>query len=67
MVGVSRSPQSLLPFVRKCFPGVTDMSFVLPPDLEGLNSVLDFALNSKCIANMLKEVHCNKVRCSSSY
>ncbi|XP_025095393.1 dynein heavy chain domain-containing protein 1-like isoform X2 [Pomacea canaliculata] len=46
MVGVSRSPQSLLPFVRKCFPGVTDMSFVLPPDLEGLNSVLDFALNS---------------------
>ncbi|GFR96312.1 dynein heavy chain domain-containing protein 1-like, partial [Elysia marginata] len=46
LLGVSRNPQALLPFVRKCFPNVQSMTFALPPGMGGLNSQLDFALNS---------------------
>ncbi|XP_070211333.1 dynein heavy chain domain-containing protein 1-like isoform X3 [Littorina saxatilis] len=46
MVGISRNPQALVPFARKCFPGITSMTFTLPPGTGGLNSALDFALNS---------------------
>ena len=47
MVGISRNPQALVPFARKCFPGITSLTFTLPPGTGGLNSALDFALNSK--------------------
>jgi hypothetical protein len=47
MVGISRNPQALVPFARKCFPGVASMTFLLPPGTGSLNSALDFALNSK--------------------
>nr|KAG5709415.1 hypothetical protein BaRGS_029264 [Batillaria attramentaria] len=46
MVGISRNPQGLVPFVRKCFPGVNSLTFTLPPGIGGLNSALDVALNS---------------------
>ncbi|XP_076466624.1 dynein heavy chain domain-containing protein 1-like isoform X2 [Babylonia areolata] len=45
MVGISRNPQGLVPFARKCFPGISTLTFTLPPGLGGLNSALDFALN----------------------
>ncbi|KAL8594105.1 hypothetical protein ACOMHN_000817 [Nucella lapillus] len=45
MVGISRNPQALVPFARKCFPGISSLTFTLPPGLGGLNSALDFALN----------------------
>ena len=47
MVGISRNPQALVPFARKCFPGITSLTFTLPPGMGGLNSALDFALNSR--------------------
>ena len=47
LLGVSRNPQALVPFVRKCFPNIQNLTFQLPPGMGGLNSQLDFALNSK--------------------
>ena len=47
MIGISRNPQGLVPFVRKCFPGINSLTFSLPPGTGGLNSALDFALNSE--------------------
>lgn len=47
LLGVSRNPQALVPYVRKCFPGIQNITFALPPGMGGLNSQLDFALNSK--------------------
>ncbi|XP_035825634.1 dynein heavy chain domain-containing protein 1 [Aplysia californica] len=46
LLGVSRNPQALLPYVRKCFPTIQNLTFALPPGMGGLNSQLDFALNS---------------------
>ncbi|KAK6166840.1 hypothetical protein SNE40_023452 [Patella caerulea] len=47
LLGISRNPQSLLPFVRKCFPGIQNLTFDLPEGTGGINSVLDFSLNSE--------------------
>ena len=45
MMGVSRNPQALVPYAKKCFPGIHRLTFSLPPEIMGLNSALDFALN----------------------
>lgn len=42
----SRNPKDLLPFVRKCFPGIKNLQFALPRDSNlRLASSLDTALN----------------------
>lgn len=42
----SRDPKDLLPFVRKCFPGIKKLQFALPRDSSlRLASTLDTALN----------------------
>lgn len=42
----SRNPKDLLPFVRKCFPGIKNLQFTLPRDGNlKLASSLDTALN----------------------
>ena len=44
----SRNPKDLLPFVRKCFPGIKNLQFTLPRDSNlRLASSLDTALNGK--------------------
>ena len=44
----SRNPKDLLPFVRKCFPGIKNLQFALPRDGNlKLASSLDTALNGK--------------------
>lgn len=46
----SRNPKDLLPFVRKCFPGIKNLQFALPKDGNlRLASSLDTALNGKHI------------------
>lgn len=46
----SRNPKDLLPFVRKCFPGIKNLQFALPRDGNlRLASSLDTALNGKHI------------------
>ncbi|XP_073235787.1 dynein heavy chain domain-containing protein 1-like [Porites lutea] len=43
----SRNPKDLLPFVRKCFPGIKNLQFTLPRDGNlKLASSLDTALNA---------------------
>ena len=42
----SRNPKDLLPFVRKCFPGIKNLQFALPKDGNlKMASSLDTALN----------------------
>lgn len=42
----SRNPKDLLPFVRKCFPGIKNLQFALPRDGNvRLATSLDTALN----------------------
>lgn len=44
----SRNPKDLLPFVRKCFPGIKNLQFALPRDGNlRLATSLDTALNGK--------------------
>ena len=44
----SRNPKELLPFVRKCFPGIRTLRFALPLDSSmKLASALDTALNGE--------------------
>ena len=47
LLSVSRNPQALVPFARKCFHGITDLSFALPANTNtaSINSALDYALN----------------------
>ncbi|KAJ8313858.1 hypothetical protein KUTeg_008419 [Tegillarca granosa] len=45
LLGISRNPKALLPFAKKCFPGIASLSFDLPPGTSSINSLLDFALN----------------------
>ena len=47
MMGVSRNPQGLVPFAKKCFPGIKSLAFALPPGTASLNTHLDFALHGK--------------------
>ena len=47
MMGVSRNPQALLPFAKKCFPGIKSLAFALPPGTASLNTHLDFALHGE--------------------
>ena len=51
----SRNPKDLLPFVRKCFPGVKNLLFSLPKDGNlKMASSLDTALNGKsCSLNRI--------------
>ncbi|XP_052798483.1 dynein heavy chain domain-containing protein 1-like isoform X5 [Mya arenaria] len=46
MLGVSRNPQALTPFAKKCFPGIQSLAFALPPGTSSLNTHLDFALHA---------------------
>ncbi|XP_048242736.1 dynein heavy chain domain-containing protein 1-like [Haliotis rufescens] len=46
MSGISRNPKALIPYVRRCFPGIQNLIFALPPEITSLNSTLDFALNA---------------------
>ena len=46
----SRNPKDLLPFVRKCFPGIKNLLFSLPKDGNlKMTSSLDTALNGKAL------------------
>jgi hypothetical protein len=47
LLGISRSPQSLVPYVQKCFPGIKNLSFALPETMQGMHTALDYALNGK--------------------
>lgn len=51
MMGISRNPQALQPFAKKCFPGIDSLAFALPPGTSSLNTHLDFALHGNCCAN----------------
>ncbi|CAL1542050.1 unnamed protein product, partial [Lymnaea stagnalis] len=46
ILSVTRNPQALLPYVRKCFPNVNSMTFALPAAVGGLQTQLDVSLNS---------------------
>ncbi|XP_064648692.1 dynein axonemal heavy chain 6-like isoform X2 [Lineus longissimus] len=46
LLGISRSPQALVPYVQKCFPGIENLTFALPETMEGMHTALDFALNA---------------------
>ena len=51
----SRNPNDLLPFVRKCFPGIKNLQFALPSDGNlRLATSLDTALNGKHVCIVLK-------------
>lgn len=51
----SRNPNDLLPFVRKCFPGIKNLQFALPSDGNlRLATSLDTALNGKDVCMVLK-------------
>lgn len=52
----SRNPKDLLPFVRKCFPGIKNLQFALPKDGNlRLNPSLDTALNGNFLSqNILR-------------
>ncbi|ESP00380.1 hypothetical protein LOTGIDRAFT_173233 [Lottia gigantea] len=54
LLGISRNPQNLLPFVRKCFPGIQELKFDLPQGTSAMNTVLDFALNTEklCVVSL---------------
>lgn len=47
LLGISRNPRLLVPFVRKCFSGIEDLTFELPTDGTGMNTTLDLALKSE--------------------
>ena len=55
MMGVSRNPQALLPFAKKCFPGIKSLAFALPPGTASLNTHLDFALHGMYLRNLAKK------------
>ncbi|XP_060599368.1 dynein heavy chain domain-containing protein 1-like [Ruditapes philippinarum] len=46
MMGISRNPQALQQFAKKCFPGIESLAFALPPGTSSLNTHLDFALHA---------------------
>ena len=47
----SRNPKDLLPFVRKCFPGIKNLQFALPRDGNlRLTSSLDTTLNGNFLS-----------------
>ena len=46
MLGISRNAPALLPYVKKCFMGIEDLTFSLPNE-EAHASSLDYALNGE--------------------
>ncbi len=48
LLACTRNPKLLVPFVKKCFPGIVNLKFVLPQTLNNkLRTQLDVALNGK--------------------
>ena len=46
LLAISGNPKALVPFVRKCFPGIASLKFVLPPAVaSNVRTQLDAALN----------------------
>lgn len=54
LLGISRNPRALLPFAKKCFPGIVNLKYDLPPGAATMNSALDFALNGQFLINKSK-------------
>ena len=50
MLSISRNAPALLPFVKKLFIGIQDLTFSLPNE-DGEATALDFALNCKFTKN----------------
>ena len=51
LLSVSRNPQALMPFAKKCFHGVHSLTYALPVDLaNSAMSSLDFTLNGKMLS-----------------
>ena len=50
LLSVSRNPQALMPFAKKCFHGIHSLTYALPVDLaNSAMSSLDFTLNGKSL------------------
>jgi len=46
VLAISRNPKGLVPFVRKCFPGIINLKFALPSSVaNSIRTPLDVALN----------------------
>ena len=46
VLAISRNPKGLVPFVRKCFPGIINLKFALPLSVaNSIRTPLDVALN----------------------
>ena len=62
LLGITRNPNQLRPFVRKCFSGIDDVTFALPNDDTPTNT-LDYALhgnyeNITILYNMTAKLTC---------
>ena len=51
MLGISRNVQQLVPFARKCFPGIVDIGFEVPTTTKGslvsTTATTNFILNGR--------------------
>ncbi|XP_074658718.1 dynein heavy chain domain-containing protein 1-like, partial [Tubulanus polymorphus] len=63
VMSISRNPDSLIPYVRKLFPGIHNLTFKLPPSkLHNVNSSLDYAINAhKLLATEIEGNYGEKV------
>ena len=44
LLSVSRNPTALVPHVKKCFSGISNLTFALPKDVDGTGTSLDYSL-----------------------
>ena len=48
LMATNRSPQSLIPYAKKCFHGIDDLGLELPNDTRKGLTTLDISLNGRC-------------------
>eukprot|EP00795_Rhopilema_esculentum_P014239 gene14239-5264_t len=61
LLAISQDPKALVPFVRKCFPGIVNLKFVLPATVSStIRTQLDAALNAHLLEVVCLYGHCGE-------